>query len=123
MRLIETAESGSNHYAGVRWSARGYLAVSDALRPESVKVVDELKRAGRGGDADGDNPGAAQTVAEQLGIDHIQAGLLPEDKVAAVNRLQAVLGETAMVGDGIMMAELAAASVELRWEEQHPRRR
>lgn len=112
---IETAESlgQTTMLVSDGQRVRGYLAVSDALRPESVKVVDELKRAGRQvAMLTGDNPGAAQTVAEQLGIDHIQAGLLPEDKVAAVNRLQAVLGETAMVGDGINDAPaLAAASV------------
>lgn len=92
---------------------RGYLAVSDSLRPESAAVVGELKRAGKQvAMLTGDNPGAAGAVAEQLGIERIQAGLLPEEKVAAVKRLQAEMGRLAMVGDGINDAPaLAAASV------------
>lgn len=92
---------------------RGYLAVSDSLRPESARVVTELKLAGKQvAMLTGDNPGAAQSVAGQLGIDHVQAGLLPEDKVAAVRELQAKVGSAAMVGDGINDAPaLAAADV------------
>jgi Cd2+/Zn2+-exporting ATPase len=92
---------------------RGYLAVSDTLRPESAQVVRELKRSGKQvAMLTGDNPGAAQAVADQLGIDLIQAGLLPEGKVAAVRELQAKVGSVAMVGDGINDAPaLAAASV------------
>ncbi len=92
---------------------RGYLAVSDSLRPESAAVVGELKREGRQvAMLTGDNPGAAGAVAAQLGIQLVQAGLLPEEKVAAVKRLQAEVGQVAMVGDGINDAPaLAAAEV------------
>jgi Cd2+/Zn2+-exporting ATPase len=92
---------------------RGYLAVNDSLRPESAQVIGELKRSGKQvAMLTGDNPGAAQAVAEQLGIDHVQAGLLPEEKVAAVRELQAKVGSAAMVGDGINDAPaLAAAAV------------
>jgi len=92
---------------------RGYLAVSDTLRGESRQVVEELKQAGKQvAMLTGDNPGAAQAVAQSLGIDNVQAGLLPEEKVAAVHNLQAQYGKVAMVGDGINDAPaLASASV------------
>jgi Cd2+/Zn2+-exporting ATPase len=92
---------------------RGYLAVSDTLRDESKEVVRALKESGKQvAMLTGDNPGAARTVTDQLGIDHVQAGLLPEEKVAAVRKLQDEFGSAAMVGDGINDAPaLAAASV------------
>ena len=92
---------------------RGYLAVSDEIRPESAATVQALKAAGlQVAMLTGDNPRAGQAVALQLGIDQVRAGLLPEAKVSAVRDLRAQYGEVAMVGDGINDAPaLAAASV------------
>ncbi len=59
----------------------------------------------------GDNPGAAQSVAARVGIDTVNARLLPADKLAAIAELRAA-GPVAMVGDGINDAPaLAAADV------------
>ncbi len=92
---------------------RGYLALSDSLRPESAGVVRALKEGGKElVMLTGDNPRAAQAVAERLGIQRVLAGLLPEDKVDAVTRLKAEHGELVMIGDGINDAPaLASASV------------
>jgi Cd2+/Zn2+-exporting ATPase len=60
----------------------------------------------------GDNERTARAVAEQVGVDEYQSGLLPEEKVAAVQTLQAECGAVAMVGDGINDAPaLATADV------------
>jgi Cd2+/Zn2+-exporting ATPase len=61
----------------------------------------------------GDNPQAAARVAKRIGnIDDVRAGLLPEDKLAAIERLHAKYGTVAMVGDGINDAPaLARADV------------
>lgn len=92
---------------------RGYLAVSDEPRPESAGVVHALKDLGkRVAMLTGDNDRAAQSVAQELGVDHVQAGLLPEDKVTALQDLRRQAGAVAMVGDGINDAPaLAAATV------------
>ena len=49
----------------------------------------------------GDNEKVAQVVAEQAGVDEFRAGLLPEDKLSAVEELEKNWGHTGMAGDGI----------------------
>jgi len=92
---------------------RGYLAVSDTLRPESAAVASALKKLGKELIMlTGDNANAAQIVANRLGIDQVFAGLLPEEKVTIVKMLREKVGELVMVGDGINDAPaLASASV------------
>ena len=90
----------------------GAIAVRDELRPEAAAAVQALERQGmRVAMLTGDNERTARALAAAAGIDEVYAGLLPEDKVSAVRRLQ---GErrTAMVGDGINDAPaLATADV------------
>jgi Cd2+/Zn2+-exporting ATPase len=63
----------------------------------------------------GDNPGTARAIADALGgpgkgLDAFHAGLLPEDKVAAVQELRREYGTIIMVGDGVNDAPALAAS-------------
>jgi len=91
---------------------RGLITAADELRPESQAVVAALQASGcQTVLLTGDNPGAAQSVAERVGIDTVNARLLPADKLAAIAELRAT-GPVAMVGDGINDAPaLAAADV------------
>ncbi len=90
----------------------GLLAVADAVRPGAAAVVAELRRLGIGHIAllTGDDEATARAVAAAVGIDEVAAGLLPEDKVAAVEALVARYGEVAMVGDGVNDAPALARS-------------
>lgn len=85
------------HYQG---QPQGLIALRDTLRADARAALDELREMNiRGVMLTGDNPRAAAAIARELNID-FQAGLLPEDKVAAIialNQQQPV----AMVGDGI----------------------
>jgi P-type Cu+ transporter len=83
--------------------AAGVIAVSDTLKEDSVAAVAALKEMGiRPVMITGDNERTARSVAAQVGIDEVLAGVLPEGKVDAVRRLQERHGPTvAMVGDGI----------------------
>jgi Cd2+/Zn2+-exporting ATPase len=92
----------------------GIIAVTDAVRDESKEAIRELHTAGIKKIAmlTGDNRDTARAIAAGLGVDEFEAGLLPQEKVAAIQRLAAKYGKVAMVGDGINDAPaLATATV------------
>jgi Cd2+/Zn2+-exporting ATPase len=92
----------------------GYLTVADSVRAESRITLERLRLAGVQHLVmlTGDNQGAAQRIAEQVGVTAVRAELLPQDKVRVIGELRQQLGGVAMVGDGINDAPaLAAASV------------
>ena len=84
----------------------GHIVISDIVKPDSAKAIEELKKAGvsRTVMLTGDAKAVADKVASELGVDEVHSQLLPGDKVREVERL---LGEKsgkaklAFVGDGI----------------------
>jgi Cu+-exporting ATPase len=91
----------------------GLLAFGDTIKPNSSRALAKLRAQGiRSVLLTGDNPGSAQSVGRELGIDQIRAEVLPEDKARIVGELKAGGATVAMVGDGINDAPaLAAADV------------
>ncbi len=91
----------------------GAVAVADEVRPEAREIVADLREAGvETVMLTGDNEGTARAVAGTVGVDDYRAGLLPEEKVEAVEALQSAHDGVAMVGDGINDAPaLATADV------------
>lgn len=78
------------------------LAIADRVKPTSVEAIAEMHRMGvEVHMLTGDNAATAAAMALQTGIAHHQAGMLPEDKAAAVRRMQEQGRTVAMVGDGI----------------------
>ena len=99
---------------GTATELTGAVAVADEVRPDSRRAVERLRELGvtRVVMLTGDNEGTARAIAERVGVDEYRAELLPEEKVDAVESLQAEYGEVAMVGDGINDAPaLATAEV------------
>lgn len=89
-------------YLVVDGSLAAILAVADTLKPEAPEIVSTLQRMGiRVVMLTGDNPETAGTIAAQAGIEEVYARILPENKAATVQSLQAQGLKTAMVGDGI----------------------
>jgi Cu2+-exporting ATPase len=90
------------------------LCFGDRLRPESREVIQRLKARGwKIGMLSGDHPAVVASVARELGLDDssCKGGVLPEDKLAAVEAA-ASKGTVVMVGDGVNdAAALSAASV------------
>jgi Cu+-exporting ATPase len=91
----------------------GWFAFADTIRPSAAPAIERLHRLGiRCAMLTGDNATAAGKIADALGIDHVEAELLPAHKAARVVEARANGAVTAMVGDGINDAPaLAAADV------------
>jgi Cu2+-exporting ATPase len=80
----------------------GALSLEDEIRPESREAVTELHRLGlRVAMITGDSKEVAGSVARRLGIDDVEAQVLPADKASAVKRFQEGGRKVAMVGDGV----------------------
>ena len=92
----------------------GVIGVSDQPREVAADTIDLLHRQGIHPIVmlTGDHKSAADAVAAATGVDAVYAGLLPEEKVAAIEALQKAHGVVAMVGDGVNDAPaLATADV------------
>ncbi|MCB2109757.1 MAG: copper-translocating P-type ATPase [Defluviimonas sp.] len=100
-------------YAAAEGRIVALIAVADRVKPSSARAIAALKAGGlRVAMITGDRAETAETVAAELGIDDVVAGVLPDGKVAAVRRLGRPGAPVAFVGDGINDAPaLAAADV------------
>jgi Cd2+/Zn2+-exporting ATPase len=91
---------------------RGAMAFGDALKPDAADAIRHLKYEGVRWITilSGDHPDAVRAVAAELGVDEVLAGLLPHEKVEAVQALERRSRGVAMVGDGVNDAPAMAAS-------------
>jgi P-type Cu+ transporter len=114
MRRAE-AEGKTTVVVGRNGAAVAVLVVADAVKPTSAAAVKELRALGLTPILlTGDNEATARTVAAQVGLDEVIAGVLPAEKVDVVKRLQADGKVVAMVGDGVNdAAALAQADLGL----------
>ena len=92
---------GKTVFVAARAGELAVFAVSDVLSENSREAIEQLKALGIAPVmVTGDNRSAAEFVARAVGIDQVEAQVLPADKAAFVEKYQA-RGATAMVGDGI----------------------
>ncbi|OYX58650.1 MAG: copper-translocating P-type ATPase [Brevundimonas subvibrioides] len=100
-------------FVAVDGAAAGVLGIADPVKATTAQAIRDLKAAGlRLVMMTGDNRTTAEAVARRLGIDDVQAEVLPQDKAAVVERLRAEGRVVAMAGDGVNDAPaLAAADV------------
>lgn len=103
----ECSKTGTILHVAINGEYAGHIVISDVIKPNSKQAVAELKKNGIRETVmlTGDMKAVAERVASELGIDKVYSELLPQDKVAQVEKL---LGEKksdkevlAFVGDGI----------------------
>jgi Cu+-exporting ATPase len=117
VRAGERAEAAGHTAVLAAWdgAARAVLEIADAVKETSPEAIRRLRALGlRPVLLTGDNEAVARTVAHEVGIEDVIAGVLPQDKVDVVKRLQAEGRSVAMVGDGVNdAAALAQADLGL----------
>ncbi len=106
-------EGATAIYVGVDGELAGVIGIADPVKATAREAVAALKEAGiRIVLLTGDNATTARAVARHLGIEDVEAEVLPEDKAKAVERLRSEGRVVAMAGDGVNDAPaLAAADV------------
>ncbi len=118
--LAETAnklaqEGKSPLYAAIDGRLAAIIAVADPIKDGTPAAIEALHELGlKVAMITGDNRHTANAIARQLGIDEVEAEVMPDGKVAALKRLRELHGPVAFVGDGINDAPaLAEADVGL----------
>ncbi len=105
IEFTEAAEAGTVVYVAENGLFRGFLLISDEIKPEAKQVIAELNGMhGRTVMLTGDNPSIASQVAAATGVTEFRASLLPQEKVQEVESLLTQKQSNdvvCFVGDGI----------------------
>ena len=88
-------------FLAVENEIKGLLALQDIPKENAKLAISQLKKRGlKTVMLTGDNAGVARAIADQIGIEEVIAGVLPEEKAHEIHKLQSA-GKVAFVGDGI----------------------
>lgn len=114
-RATERIDAATTVAVTVDGAPAGLIAVRDTVKESSPEAVAELKALGLTPVLlTGDNEQVARVVAAEVGIERVIAEVMPEDKVAEIQKLQEQGRKVAMVGDGVNdAAALAQADLGL----------
>ncbi|MUH38330.1 copper-translocating P-type ATPase, partial [Zobellia amurskyensis] len=98
-------------YLSINEQVVGFVVIGDKIKETSAKAIKALQDKGIAVVMlTGDNHDTAQAVAQELGLTDFKAGMLPEDKLSEVKKLQEQGHVVAMAGDGINDAPALAKS-------------
>ena len=106
-------KGGTSMFASIDGTPAALLAVADPIKKSTRQAIDALHRQGMTVVMlTGDNRTTAQAIADQLGIDRVEAEVLPDQKAEIIRKLQSEGQKVAMAGDGVNDAPaLAQADV------------
>lgn len=106
-------KGGTSMFASIDGKLAALLAVADPIKKTTRQAIDALHQQGmKVVMLTGDNRTTAQAIAEQLGIDRVEAEVLPDQKAEIIRKLQSEGQKVAMAGDGVNDAPaLAQADV------------
>ncbi|MBQ7325636.1 MAG: heavy metal translocating P-type ATPase [Clostridia bacterium] len=111
VQIPSTEENTTVIYVSVDGQYRGSITFSDRIKADSAEAIGKLRNVGVGTVMlSGDNRNGAEKVAAQLGISRFGWGLLPEEKVTALESYRPEGGKLIFVGDGINDAPSLAAT-------------
>lgn len=114
VQTVKTTEKEGNTTMLIRRNSDyiGMIAVMDTPRAEAKEALEQLKKEGirKMIMLTGDNQEVANAIAEQTGLTEAWGGLLPEQKVEAIEKLAKQESKVAMVGDGVNDAPAMAKS-------------
>jgi len=95
-------KGGTAMFAAIDGQLAALLAVADPIKETTKGAIDELHRNGLTVVMlTGDNRTTAEAIAEQLGIDRVEAEVLPDQKAEVIRKLQEEGHQVAMAGDGV----------------------
>ncbi|TFB67549.1 cation-translocating P-type ATPase [Cryobacterium sp. Hz9] len=113
--MVGTAEAHGRTAVMVAWEGkvRGVITVADTIKPTSAAAIAQFRAMGLTPLlVTGDNLAVAESVAAEVGITDVTAGVLPEGKARVIRDLQSQGRVVAMVGDGVNDA-VALATADL----------
>lgn len=102
---------GTEVWVAVAGACSGYIVIDDTVKEDAPAAIAELKKLGLvTAMFTGDAEGSANAIAKVTGIDDVRAKLLPQDKLAELQKVRAMYGSVLFVGDGINDAPVLAGA-------------
>ena len=103
--------AGTPVYIAVDGKVEGIIIVSDTVKNSSQTAIKQLKDMGLYTSMlTGDKPSNAEIIGNQLGIDYVKGGLLPDEKLKEINNIRKNKGAVMFTGDGINDAPVLAGA-------------
>lgn len=108
---LSSVHAGAEVYLAVNGEAAGIFRIADTVKPDAKEAITRLKAMGlHTAMLTGDCEAGANAVAQETGIDEVAAKLLPQEKLAALERIRKERGAVMFVGDGINDAPVLAGA-------------
>lgn len=111
VNISDDSPQGAEVYLAVNQKLAGYFIISDTVKPDAKSAVEKLRSMGLYiGMLTGDSINSALAVAKEVGISHVYAKLLPQEKLEKLSQIRQDQGAVLFIGDGINDAPVLAGA-------------